>query len=220
MDKNHRLDAPSNESLRTIEQIDDRSELTTLYPNAKTTLEGDLLSYEAREEKKEKERLRISLTLRRWFAVIGLLTPLPLVLGVLLFSVGIIFIREDTLIYLLLPIIFTFALWAYASYKSLGYVYNIFYNHSIRATPFVVTLLCLLLMSMQGHYVAVSPYYSDLLIVNAALSGVIVLATSIVLSGILLLIWTARRLSAGIKIACVGIVAVVILIATVLVNTL
>ena len=78
MDKDHRLDAPDNESLSGIEQISDHSDLTTIYPHAHLDWEKDeLISRDEREKRRDDERLRVSLSLRKWFLPIGLLIPLP-----------------------------------------------------------------------------------------------------------------------------------------------
>ncbi len=218
MDKDHRLAAPDNESLRTIEQLGDRSELTTIYPHAHTEFEGDLLSSEARQEKRDKEQERINLTVRKWFLIIGLLVPVPFILGSLLFTVGVTFLKLENLAVLLLPVVAAAAIWVYVSYRAAKRVYDIFYEHSIKATPFIVTLLSLLVLSLPAVYVAIVPLYTSSIVLNALISSAIVLLLSVILSGLLILIWTSSRISPALKFGCVGIIALVILIATTFVN--
>lgn len=219
MDRDHRLAAPDNESLRTIEQLSDRSELTTIYPHSHNEWEGvDLLSREAREEKRDREQQRINLTIRKWFPAIGLLTPMPFVLGSIIVTAAVTFLRIEHLAYLLLPVVITVALWLYLSFRSIKTVFGIFYQHSIKATPFVMTLLSLIILSLQGHYIAILPLYTDSIIFNSLLSSTFVLLTSVILSGFLIFIWTSARMSVGLKFSSIGGLALVILLATAYIN--
>lgn len=219
MDKDHRLDAPDNDSLRTIEQLGSRSELGGLYPNAHHEWEGeDLLSREAREEKRDQEQLRISLTIRKWFVVIGLLTPLPFILGSILITVALTYLKIENLSYLIVPVIAAVALWLYVSYRAIKKVYAIFYQHSMKASPFIATLLAFLVFSLQALYITMLALYNDSLMYNTVISGLVVLATSVAYSGILVFIWTAQNISGAFKIGCLGIMAGLITIITLLVN--
>lgn len=221
MDSKHRLDAPDNDSLRNIEQVGDRSELASLYPNAHNEWEGtNLLSQQAREEKRANEQLQISLTLRRWFAVIGVLTPLPLILGALLFTVAYTYLRIENLAYLILPVVITVALWGYASYRATKRVHDIFYQHSIVATPFMAALLLMLATSIPALYLALRELYGTSLIYNAVITCLVILAASIAYSGMLVFIWTAQKVSGAYKIGLVGILVGVIGLVTLLVNSL
>ena len=216
MDKDHRLDAPDNESLRTIEQLSDHSELTTIYPHARDEWEGvELLSREEREARRDKEQLRINITLRRWFAVIGLLVPVPFIIGAFLVSLATTFIVIENLAYLLLPIVIAFTVWVYLSYRAIKRVYGIFYDHSVNATPFIIALLALLLMSVQGHYMALLPVYTDSLIFNSLITSATILVTSIIISGLLVLIWTSKKMSTAFKLASIGLIAIAILSASI-----
>ena len=220
MDKDHRMDSPDNESLRSIEQLGDHSELTTIYPHAKNEFDGDLLSSEAREEKRDKEQQRINLTIRKWFVVIGLLIPVPFILGEVLFTIVVTYVSVTNVALLLIPVVIAVLFWLIVSVKAIKRVYAIFYEHSIKATPFVATLLVLLLMSLQAHYMLILPLYTDSILLNSLFTSGVVLMTSIVLSGLLLLIWTSSRISATLKFGCVGIIVLVILIITTIVNFL
>jgi membrane-associated HD superfamily phosphohydrolase len=218
MDKDHRLDAPDNESLRTIEQLGNHSELSTIYPHAHNQWEGELISKEEREARRAREQVRINVTIRKWFAVIGALVPLPFILGTAFFTLGLTFVRVDNLVYLMLPIVAAVLVWFYISLRSIKRVYAIFYEHSIKATPFIVILLVLLLLSLQAHYMLVLPLYGDSILLNSLLTSAVSLTTSIVLSGILMLIWTSSRLSSSWKFGFVCIIALGIVIATALLN--
>ena len=213
------MDAPDNESLQGIEQVNDHSELASLYPNAHNAWEGtDLLSQEAREEKRAQEQLSMKLGVRKWFAVIGLLTPLPYIIGAILFSVGVVYLKIDNLAVLLLPIVAAFSLWVYISFRAIKYVHNILYQHSIQAAPFVTTLILMLVFSMQALYVTMLDFYQDSLIYNSIVTSVLVLALSVAYSGILVFVWTAQKLSGAYKIGCIGILIGIIGLITMLVN--
>lgn len=219
MDRDHRLDAPDNDSLQTIEQIEDRSELTTLYPHSHSEWEGvDLLSREAREEKRNQEQLHINISIRKWFPVIGLLAPIPFILGSILTTLAFTYLRVESMAFLLLPVAFAIVAWFYISYRSVKGIVSIFYAHSIKATPFVLTLLSLIVLGLQGHYVAIEPYYTDSLVYNALLSSGVILLTSIILSGLLIFIWTTRTISAKTKVLCIGFLALIILLTTLYIN--
>ncbi|MGV9001986.1 MAG: hypothetical protein ACOH18_03445 [Candidatus Saccharimonadaceae bacterium] len=219
MDKDHRLTAPDNESLRAIEQVGDHSELAGIYPDAHNEWESvGLLSREAREEKRNQEQLLISQSIRKWFAVIGLLVPVPFISAFIIIAISATYLHADNIALLLIPALIGVSLWLFISFISIKKVYAIFYSHSIRVAPFLITLLLLVLLSLQALYVTILGLYTDSIIYNTIISSLVVLVTSIGLSGILILIWTSIRLSAAYKIGCIGIVAGAILIVTLLVN--
>lgn len=221
MDKNHRLDAPNDNELRSIEQLGSHSGLTTIYPHAHELWEGnELMSETARESKRAAEQLAINRSVRKWFIPVGILIPLPFVTAALISAVGSTYITVQSLGLLLLPVIFTLAIGAYIVYASIKKVLNIFYAHSIKGLPFYITHLSLMMLSFQGHYAAIAPFYTNSIIYNTILTSGVVLITSIILSGVLLYIWTSTRLTGGMKFGCVGIIALLIIIATALVNLL
>lgn len=221
MDNNHQLDAPDNDSLNTIEQVSDHSELASLYPSAHNEWEGtNLLSQEVREAKRDKEQLDIVLSVRKSFALIGLLTPLPLILGALLVTAAYTYLKPHDMVVLLLPVVIAIITWLVISYKSWKKLSAIFYQHSITATPFVITLLLMLMASLPVLYLSIDQIYSDSLVMNTLMSGGVILATSIAYSGILVLIWTAQKLSGAYKIGLIGIIVGLIGLSTMFVNML
>lgn len=221
MDRDHRLDAPDNESLSTIEQLSDHSELSTIYPHAKNDWEGaELISKEDREKKRNEAQIKINLSIRSMFVPIGILAVLPFVLAAILVVIAGEFLNIKNLAFLLLPVCIAVFLWAFISYKSYKTLYEIFYSHSMRMVPFVFTLVVMVGLTMQGHYVIALPLYSNSLIANTAVSGLIVVAISVALSGVLLMLWTSQALSAHMKFACIGLIALGIVIATTIVNFL
>ncbi len=211
MDSKHRLEAPNNDSLKDIEQIGDRSGSAAVYPHAKNDWEGvDLMSGEARMKKQEDDKRRINLTIRRWFPVIGFLIPVPAVLGAAIIALAAEFLDPKSAALFLLPVFFAVFLWGFLSYHSLKAVHTIFYNHSIKLLPYLIAHIGLLLIAFRGLFMYSQTFHNgwaigDVLIVD----GVIILA-SMILSGILLFIWTTRRITSGWKFALLAFLAVAI----------
>lgn len=220
MDGKHRLNAPNNESLQDIEQLGDHSELSALYFNAHVEWEGkDIISDEERHARRAKEQLKVTLSIRKWFAVIGLLVPLTFVLFVVLLAVAVTYITVDNARFALpLVIIFT-GIWLIASYLSLRQVYTLFYAHALKATPFVVILIVLCGLSTQASYLLTRPIQPGTFLGNTLIVGAATMFASVVLSGLLLLIWTSPRLKGNNKMAIIAIIASAILL-LILVTTL
>lgn len=219
MDKDHHLDAPDNESLRTIEQVPDHSELSNIYPHAHDQWEGtELMSDEERKKKHNREQLNINLSIRRWFFMVGFLIPVPFVLAALISALGITFIRSENLGFLLLPIAVGLGLWIILSRLAFKKVADIFYGHSIATTPYFIVHMGLLLLSIQGIYVAATSFYTKSLIFNTVLTSSFVMLMSVFLSAVLLITWTSPLLGAKLKFASIGVIAVAIVGATAIVN--
>ncbi len=221
MDKNHRLDSPDNESLKTIEQLSDRSGLTTIYPHAHTEWEGvDISTRDQREAERAQEQKRMILSIRRWFIPIGLLIPLPFVLAVLLISVSAEYLRVQNLWIMMVPVFATVGIWLYVSYKALHAVYDIFYAHSIKATPFFIVLASLLVLSINLIHGLTQYSHSTSIIITTGIVSLGIMAVSVILSGLLLLIWTTQRLPSSAKLAIIIALALGIGAATYLYRTM
>lgn len=221
MDKNHRMDAPDNDALRTIEQVPDHSELTSLYPHAHTQWEGtELMSPEEREQKRTREQLNINLSIRRWFFIVGLLIPVPFLLATVMSAVGVTYVTEQNIGFALVPIILALGLWFLFSRLAFKKVADVFYGHSIGAVPYLVAHIGLLALGLQATYVAASSFFGSSLIYNTLLTSALVMTMSIFLSGVLLVIWTSPLLSSRLKFGSVVVIALAILGATAIVNFL
>lgn len=209
MDSKHQLNAPNNDSLKTIEQISDRSSLSTIYPNAQKEWEGkDILSAEERSTKRDKEQLKLTTAIRKRFAVVGVLVPIPLALAACLLSVIATYVTMENLGFLLLPIILGIGAWILVSYLVIRQLHAIFYHHALRTAPFVIILLCLLGLSTQLLFILFRPLGANSIIgTTLAVSGGLFIA-SIVLSGILLLLWVSPRLRARTKFNLIAVLAV------------
>ncbi len=212
MDKDHQLDAPHNESLRGIEQLGDRSELSAVYPHPhKEWEESNMLSSDDRDRKHLKEREIITTSVRKSFIAIGLLTPVPFIVFVCFSAALSAVATKDNLGFLLLPIIIGLGLWVLVSYLALRRVHTIFYSHALRTVPFLATLLCLLAMCAQTLYSVTRPMQVNSFMVNSlALSGLLLIA-SVILSGILLFIWTSPRLHPSAKVSYMALLSVLLL---------
>lgn len=215
MDHDHRLDAPDEEALRSIEQLDDHSELTTIYRRAKHEWDGvEIVSREEREKQQREERLRISLSLRKWFLPIGLFIPLPIIVITLLLTLTSQYFSIQSLGILLLPILIGVGALVYATYRGFKYAYKIFYAHGVRAWPFIFIQIALLGMSLNGLFLLTEPLHTgeewiDMLTVAGA-----VLITSIVYSLVLVLAWSSPRLGSAAKVGVAGLLALVALCGT------
>ena len=221
MDKDHRMDAPDNDSLRTIEQVPDHSELSSIYPRAHDQWEGtELMSSEEREKKRTREQLNINLSIRRWFFIVGLLIPVPFLLAAVMSAVGVTYVTEQNLGFALVPIILALGLWLLFSRLAFKKVADVFYGHSIGAVPYLVAHIGLLVLGTQATYIAASSFFGDSLIYNTLLTSALIMAMSIFLSGVLLVIWTSPLLSSRLKFISVVVIALAIVGATAIVNFL
>jgi len=214
MDHNHKLDAPNNDTLKDVEQLTDRSELSALYFKGKKEWDGKkLISEDERQAQREHERLTISSSIRRWFVVIGLLVPTPFALLVLL----ILFASEnwsgDNIQFLLPVACLSIVAWGAASYAILKKTHTIFYNHALRLLPFYVIIGALLIPVAATLYTLSRPFFGNILFVNTALVLTGVYLASIALSGAMVTIWTSSRMSSRHKISSLFGMASLILVA-------
>lgn len=215
MDKDHRLDAPDNEALSAISQLDDHSELTTIYRRAHSEWEGvDIMSRGDREEKLKAEKLRISLSLRKWFVVIGLLIPLPFIILSLFVTFAGKYFDIETLGFMTLPLMIGIGFTLFLSYRGFKYAYKIFYLHGTKALPFILSLIALLGLSLNGLFLLTEPLHTGDHTIDSLIVAGAVLITSVIYSAIMTFVWSSPRLSSGLKIACVGILALIVSIGT------
>lgn len=221
MDKKHRLDAPHNDSLESIEQVGDHSELSALYFNARTEWEGkEIISDEERHARNAKELLAITLSIRKWFAVIGLLTPLPFIILVCIVAFAVTTITTTDSARLALPlVIFLLGSWIAASLASMRKVFGLFYEHALRAAPVVLILLVLDGLAAQASFLLTRPFQVGNFFTNSLVVSGGTLVFSVGISGLLLLIWTSPRLNGNTRIGLIATIAGVLLI-TILLATL
>lgn len=211
MDRKHQLEAPDNDSLKIIEQLDDHSGLTTMYPQAHDQWDGTIMSTTDREVKRDKELAAITNGVTKWAIPIGLLAIAPVVVAALLLSLVFTYINEDNAPILLFPMMLITAIWGIASFFAIKKLYGIFYNHALRATPFLVILLVLMGLSVQGIFMLTRTLQNSSAVNNVLIIGGIALVVSMALSWILLHIWTTKRIAANTKLALIGVVAFILL---------
>ena len=211
MDRNHQLDAPDNDNLRAINQLDDHSGLTTIYPHAHDQWDGDIMSTEARETKQAKELDNISISIRKWAVPVGVLAIAPIVSASLLAAVALTYVTEDNASLLLFPMMIITGIWGLVSFAAIKKLYGIFYEHALQATPFFVMLLVLMGLAVQSIYIVTRPFQSGSFIFNTAIISGVALVVSVALSWILLVIWTSRRIAGNTKLGLIGVIAFILL---------
>jgi hypothetical protein len=211
MDSKHHLNAPNNDALKEIEQIGDRSGSAAVYPHAKNDWENvDLMSGEARMKKQEADRLRVNLTIRRWFPIVGILIPMPAVLAAITVALAAEYLDPKAAALLLLPVFFGVFLWGFLSYHSLKAVRTIFYNHSIKLMPYLIAHVALLAIGFRGLFRYAQTLHNGWAVGDVLIASAVVLLASMILAGILLFIWTTRRITSNWKFGLLGALAAII----------
>ena len=211
MDRDHRLDAPDNEELSAIQQLGNRSELTTLYPHAHKEWEGsDLMSSDERDKKRDEEQLHISMTIRKWFPIIGLLVPTPAILIAFIAITASRYLHPADMGILLLPVVAIVALVLWLSFRCIQQVYVIFYNHAIKATPFLTVLVGYLLLSLYSLFIVTQPLHTGDYLIDAAIISATVWFVSIIYSAILVFIWSSQGLGAKAKLRIIFAIGIVL----------
>lgn len=211
MDKNHQLDAPNNDSLAGIDQIGDRSGLSAVYHHAHNEWDGvELMSGEARAKKQAEEEIRINMGIRKWFPVIGFLIPFPVSLFLLLGAAGTYLKLEEMSTVIIIPVFFGTALGAYISYRALKAVFKIFYDHSIKTIPYLIAHIIFLGVAFQGLFKWAQTFHTGWAVGDVLIVGAFLEALSIVLCGVLLFLWTSRKIPANLKIGIlIGLIVII-----------
>lgn len=212
MDHKHRLDAPNNDKLRTIEQLPDKSELSGLYFTPKKQWEGELVSEEEREKRRSDAIDTISLGIKKRFLAIGLLGILPFALFAGVAAIAIFFssliANDRNAAVLVVPTMFLFLIWVFVAFRLLRHYFAIFYNHAMKGTVFLFFQLILTGLSAQTFYLlAIAPFGVDIIINTLIIAG-FALAWSPIVSFILLHIWVSPRLTGSKKLSLIGLFAI------------
>lgn len=211
MDRRHQLDAPDNEELKDIEQIADHSNLSSMYRKAKDQWDGELVSETERDQRLQKKYDTIAFGVRKRFMAIGFIIPLPLLLAWLIVSVILSMVTEENAPMFVIPMMFTFMLWGLLSYFAYRKVYAIFYNNTLQAGPFVVTLLTLLIASIPLIYDLTASIHDEKLIITAGVVGVVMVLWSILLTLPLLRLWSTPTITANGKLVIIVALAFVLI---------
>lgn len=209
MDRSHKLDAPNNEDLKKIEQIDDRSGLTTVYRQAGEQYEGTIVTATERERIKAEEIDNITRSISKSAPIIGLLVPYPflagLMGGVYLYSISA--GMNTGVVYTLLALLG--ATWLITSYYAYARIFHIFYKHALQVGPFLfVSVLSVLAASQAFMNIIAQTIAGESPTFNIAAMSLLVILYSILISYIVLKTWGNSHISAGFKIAVSAIVLV------------
>lgn len=200
MNEKHTLDAPDGSDLTGIEQIADHSELSSLYPHPHAEWEGKpILSQTEREQQRDRTQDALMLSLRRWFLVIGLLTPVPIILLVLIIVTGASIVTKETAMPTFMASLVALGLWFYLSSMIMRLIYGIFYNHTLIATPFLMIHLLFVTMCAQILYIVSRPLQSGSMVGNALIVSIGAVLASICLAAILVPLWSSVRLTGRMK---------------------
>jgi len=209
MDRDHRLAAPNNDTLSGIEQISDRSELTSIYREPGEQFEGELLSAEARKKVKADELEAITSGLGKHALKIGIYIPLPFVTGLFIIT-GLFLSSGMNEILLVFLSFFALSAWLITSYRAYAAIYKTFYKHALRAGTYIVVMLASILMASQAIYwIITETFSSQSLLFSVSLISLLLVAYSLVANFILLGIWGNSRLGSGIKALVSGLILVV-----------
>ena len=209
MDRDHRIDAPNDEELRTIEQIQDRSDLTGIYRKGAQQFEGDILSKEAREKAKAQELEALTSGLGKSALSIGFFIIYPFIGGALLALGLFVLVRYVPAMVLLLLAIAALVFWLISSYKAYEFIFKTFYNHALRAGPFVTVMVVSLIMASQAIYgLVVDNFSGQSIVFNISLICLLLLLYSLIASFILLGIWGNSKLKSGSKVLVSGLIVI------------
>ena len=205
MDKNHQLNAPHNEELQAIHQLDDRSTVAASYPHARDQWDGDLTSKEEREAKRNSAQEKLHSRIRAWFPLVGALIPLPFIIMATFIALGSVTLDVAELgTFVIVPVAVAGGLFVWLTYECWRRVAHIFYNHSIKAMPYVIAHM--LLMAAGGYqlFIFSQQFHHYGTVLNTLISGGIIIAASVIVAGPLLTLWSSARLGGGTKLLVAG----------------
>ncbi len=213
MDKKHRLSSPNNDSLKGIEQVTDRSELSTLYYKPHDEWEGkELLTPEQREEKRHAEHRATVRSVRKKFWRVGILLPLPVVTLAILISLASIYITFQNPMFEIPFIIIVGGIWAVSAFHMFRRAFAILYSHTLGTVPFFLIFMILLGLGTQALFLLTRGHHTESLLLNTLFISGSALVVSVLLCGLLLLIWTSERLTSGSRLVAIGGVALALLV--------
>jgi len=198
MGSNNIIQAPNEDELKEIRQIEDRSAMSGIYFEPQKQFEGEIImSPEERTKVQEEKAAAASKGIWKSFLKIGLYIPYPLVIGASIAAALYSFARElNPLLFLGLAIL-SLGVWGLTSFFAYSSIFKVFYKHGLRAGPFLIVMLVSVLLASQAAYglVAVMFVGAELpLLFNTTLISIVLLIYSIIMSGILLAVWGNPKL--------------------------
>lgn len=211
MKKRHYIEAPGTEGLQNIEQINDRSELSVMYPSAKAEWEGkELLSDTERSRQRDDEHRDITTSAWREFIRLGLLIPTPYVVLLGLIYLGSLTLTKDNLAKLLIPIFLSAMLWIGLSYLSIKKTHDALYRHALPMMPAYLTILVMTAISIEPllSTVKLAGVTTDLPLY--ILTTLMVYIACIIISLLVMILWTAPKLSSQARVLLALLMAVIL----------
>lgn len=206
----HKLIAPNEEELRTIEQLEDHSGLSTLYREPGEQFEGDILSASDREKKQAEKYDAVTRSIWKYSLKLGLYVPFPFISGILLAATLYYTVTWANAAVFIGLIILAVGTWLLLSYGAYTRIFKVFYKHGMRTGPFLLVMLPSVLIASQAIYDVVVMYFAgQSLIFNLAIVSIFVILYSIIASLALLLAWGYPKLETIYKIAVGGLILLI-----------
>src|SRR5690606_3583126 len=119
--------------------VDDHSDLTTNYMNAKVEELGPWMQEDERQKAMEAERYQATLKLRKYAVAVGFFISFSLVLGIIAWQLLTNIITPENAIIVLFFILFGLGGYALITSMILKWVWGKFHTHNLRALPIVLT---------------------------------------------------------------------------------
>ena len=198
MTENHYVD-PKDQHI-AAQGVPTRSELTTAYRNVEEKTLGPWMQENDRQAAMEKDRLKVITDLRKSSLLIGIALSVPVVTGILLYEFALVRANMDpsASIILAFVLLFAAAAWAIVTFRLFKWVSETFRQHTLRALPTSFTTLLMLVLLIRPVFMYFLPKYQGQWGGIYALSTLLVIG--IVVSIIMIFVWTAKWIPALLKI--------------------
>jgi len=196
MAENHYVD-PKDQT-GAAEGVADHSDLTTVYAAAKKEQLSPWMHKDARQAALEKTRTDTVAGLRKSIFTVGLALGLPVSLGLVSALYFLNSVTQENALAMLVLIVITLATYFGVSYALLVWASQTFRNHTVKASPVMLTILISLMIIIQPSLNYAAQYAQDFQVV--LLGAGIILLVSIVLSVASLLLWSIARIPAIFKV--------------------
>lgn len=200
MDRSHKLDAPNNDALRTIEQVQDRTGLSSIYRQAHDQWSGELVSKDERDARQKHHQETLSFGIRKHFATISLLLLLPLVSFAIAASFALVHLNDDNVALYVIPAVFGFLVWAGLTILAFKKANRLFYDNALSIGGFMFVLYLLLVLQLPLLIESLAPLHTGDLVLATAYTSAAVLLISLVASGLMVFLWTTPKIHGAVKV--------------------
>lgn len=199
MAENHYVD-PGDQHI-TAEGVEDHSELTQHYVEAKHEVLGPWMQEHERQEALEAERFAVIKGLRKASFLIGLFMSLPVVLGILIaqFAMTSVPANDPNAMAYRIGLIFAVGIAALITFSLFKWVSQTFYNHSLRALPISLTILACIAFLVTPLFELGDTYVGGLAGYAIGLGGILLAGSIIAVLSVF--IWTMPKLSGIVKLS-------------------